>query len=56
MWNGDEPRPFVSSFDFRVDDFRSSPKEGDQAAGAGVASLASPGRQHHGCVNVHSVS
>lgn len=34
--------PLISVFDFRIDDFRSSPEEGDQAAGAGVASLAGP--------------
>lgn len=41
-------------FDCRTNDFRPSPKEGDQAAGAGVASLAGPSRQYHRCVKGRS--
>lgn len=42
MLDGDKFHPFVFLFVFRIDDFRSSPEEGDQAAGAGVASMAGP--------------
>lgn len=34
-------------FCFRADDFRPTPKEGDQTVGAGVASLAGSRGQHH---------
>lgn len=56
MLNGDLILPFTPIFDCRTDDFRSSPKEGDQAAGAGVASLAGPSRQYHRCVKGHPPS
>lgn len=42
MLDGDIFPRFIFVFDFRIDDFRSPPEEGDQAAGAGVASLAGP--------------
>lgn len=56
MSDGDKFLPLIFVFDSRIDDFRSSPEEGDQAAGAGVASLAGPSGQHHRSVNVPSVS
>lgn len=56
MLHGDKFLPFIFVFDFRIDDFRSSPEEGDQAAGAGIASLAGPSWQHHRSVNIPSVS
>lgn len=56
MLDGDKFPRFIFVFDFRIDDFRSPPEEGDQAAGAGVASLAGPSWQHHRSVHVPSVS
>lgn len=56
MLDGDKFLLFIFKFGFRIDDFRSSPEEGDQAAGAGVASLAGPSGQHHRSGKLPSVS
>lgn len=42
MLDGDKFLLVNFIFGFRIDDFRSTPEAGDQAAGAGVASLAGP--------------